>query len=143
LAPVCGTAEISTSTTEVATTAAKSVAALAVHYCATCLTLSGDTLLSSRVRRTGLVVALSEASLAAVAAVQVLVLERVLGSAVTGRRAAAVEVSVGAGSGACDTALGVTADVDLRDRSGEGLRGRRTLGGADLHCRWGSRLAGR
>jgi hypothetical protein len=62
---------------------------------------------------------------------------------VTGGRAAAVEVSVGTGSGACDTALGVAADVDLGDRSGEGRRGRSTLCGADLHCRWGSRLAGR
>jgi hypothetical protein len=63
---------------------------------------------------------------------------------VTCRRAAAVEESVGTGSGACYTSLGVAADIDLGDGGREGGSGRRgLLGGALHHGGWGSWLAGR
>lgn len=59
-----------------------------------------------------------------------------------GGRATAVEVAVGASSGAGDTTLGVTADVNLGDGGGEtgGGRGGCLLGGGGLHG-GGSRLA--
>lgn len=71
-----------------------------------------------------MVVALSEAGLASGTTVEVLVLEVVLGPAVAGRRAAAVEVTVGSRTGAAHATLSVTADINLRDAVGESLGGR-------------------
>lgn len=71
-----------------------------------------------------MVVALAEAGLASGTAVEVLVLEVVLGSAVAGRRAAAVEVAVGSRTGAAHATLGMTTNVNLGDTIGESLCGR-------------------
>lgn len=83
-----------------------------------------DALLASRLSRCLFVIALSEAGLASGAAVEVLVLKVVLGSAVASRRAAAVEVTVGSCTRAAHATLGVTANVNLRDAVGESLGGR-------------------
>jgi hypothetical protein len=70
------------------------------------------------------VVTLSETGLASSTAVQILVLKIVLGSAVAGGGAAAVEVTIGTGTRAADTALGMAANVNLRDAVREILGGR-------------------
>ena len=76
-----------------------------------------------------LVVAFSIASLATRSAVQVLILDIILGAAVAGRRAAAVEVAIGSRARAGNAALSVTADVDLGDFRGETSCGRLAGGG--------------
>jgi len=79
-------------------------------------------------------VALSVASLAAIATVQGLVLNVILGAAVAGRGATTVKVAVCAGTGAGDTTLGVTTDVDRGYGVGEaGSGGGSWLCGASLH----------
>jgi hypothetical protein len=144
LAPVGLSAEILSRTAEVASTAAESIATLLVDDRSASLTLSRDTLLGSGLGRELLVVALSESGLASITTVQVLVLDVVLGTTVSCGRAAAVEETVGTGSRASDTALGVAADVDLGNSSREGGSGRGSLlCDADLHSCWSSRLAGR
>lgn len=73
--------------------------------------------------------------MAAVTAVESLVLDVVLGAAVAGGGAAAVEVAVGTGARAGYTALGVSTDVDLGNGGREGGGGRGgLLGCAGLHC---------
>jgi hypothetical protein len=143
LAPVGSTAEVRTTSAEVGSTAAESARTLLVDNGSAGLAVLGGARGLSRCSGLVLVVALSVASLATVAAVQVLVLDIVLRSAVTGGRAAAVEVAVGSGAGAGYTALSVTADIDVGDRLGETGGGRGTgLGRAGLHGR-GGRLARR
>jgi hypothetical protein len=89
-------------------------------------------------RGLGLGVALSVAGLATSSAVDSLVLDVVLGAAVSGRRAAAVEVFVGTNTRAAHTTLSLTADINLRNSGREGgiglARGKRG---------WGGSLAGR
>jgi hypothetical protein len=141
LAPVGLTTEVLTSATEVGTRAAKTSSALLVNNRTASLSSTRGTLGGSRLSRRLLVVALSESSLAAGAAVQSLVLDVVLGAAVTGGGAAAVEVAAGTGTGAGYTALSVAADIDLGNSGGEGSgRGGGWLGCASLHCGLG-RLA--
>jgi hypothetical protein len=142
LAPVGGATEVRTGTAEVASTAAEVVATLLVDNGSAGLAIAGSALGGSRVRRGLLVVALSETSLAAVSAVQVLVLKSVLRTAVTGRRAAAVEVAVGTSSRAGYAALSMAADIDDGNRGGKASGGRGSLlSCAGLHGRGGSRLA--
>jgi hypothetical protein len=134
LAPVGLTAEVLTGAAEVGTRAAKSIATLLVDDGTASLSSTGGALGGGRLSRRLHVVALSESSLAAVAAVEVLVLDVVLGAAVAGRGAAAVEVAVGTGTGAGYAALGVAADVDFGDSGGEvGCGGGGLLGCASLH----------
>ena len=79
-------------------------------------------------------VALSVASLAAIAAVDGLVLDVILGAAMAGRGAATVKVAVCTGTGAGDTALGVTTDVNRWYGVGKAGGGRGSwLCGAGLH----------
>ena len=83
-------------------------------------------------------VALSVASLAAIAAVQGLILDVILGAAMAGRGAATVKVAVCTGTGAGDSALGVATDVNRWYGVGKaGGRGGGWLCGARLHgcCR--------
>lgn len=127
LAPVGSTAEVGSCSAEVASGAAQSGGALLVDDRSAGLTGLGCTRGLSRDSRLGLGVALSVAGLAASSAVDALVLDVVLGAAVSSRGAAAVEVAVGAGSGAGYAALGVTANVDLGDGGREG-GGRRSAG---------------
>jgi len=82
-------------------------------------------------------VALSVASLAASSAVESLVLDVVLGAAVSGRRAAAIEVAVGTNTRAGHTSLGASANIDFGDLGREGGGG---LAGAQGG--WGSALTG-
>jgi hypothetical protein len=143
LAPVRRTTEIRTGTAEVRARAAKSSSTLPVHNRTASLALLRHGRLSRRLSRRLLVVALSEASLTSVTAVEVLVLDVVLGAAVAGRRAAAVEEAIGTGAGASDTTLGVAADVDFRDDSREaGSGGGGLLGCAGLHGGGSGGLAG-
>ncbi|OIC18751.1 hypothetical protein A7L51_19435 [Acinetobacter baumannii] len=96
---------------------------------------------SGGLRRCGHGVALSEASLATITAVQSLVLEVVLGAAVAGRGAAAVEEAVCTGARAGDTTLSAAADIDFRDCVGKAGGGGGTgLCGSGLHS-CGRRLA--
>lgn len=69
LAPVGSTTEILTASAEVRSTAAESISTLLVHDRAASFALSRDTLLGCRLRRLVLVVALSEACLTPVSAV--------------------------------------------------------------------------
>jgi hypothetical protein len=85
LAPIRRTTEIWSRTAEVASGAAKTNSTLLVHNGTASLPLLGDSRLGSRLSRRLLVVALSEASLASVPTVEVLILDVVLGAAVTGR----------------------------------------------------------
>lgn len=124
LAPVLRAAEIRSSTAEVGSGATETSLALLIDNRST--SLAGSSIRApgnSGLSRCLLAVALSVAGLAAGTAVQALVLDVVLGAAVAGGRAAAVEVAVGSGAGAGDAALGMAADVDDGDRGGEGLRG--------------------
>ena len=122
LAPVCRTTEVIASTAEVRSRAAQACLAFLVDNRSAGLTLTRIRApRNGRLSRRLLGVALSVAGLAAVTAVQRLVLDVVLGSAVAGGRAAAVEVTVGSGAGAGDAALRVAADVDDGDGGGEGL----------------------
>jgi hypothetical protein len=135
LAPVGLSTEVLTSATEVGSRAAKTSSALLVDNRTASLSSTGGTLGGGRLSRRLLVVAFSVTSLAAVAAVESLVLDVVLGAAVAGRGAAAVEVAVGTGARAGYTALGVSTDVDLGDGGREGGGGRGgLLGCAGLHC---------
>ena len=136
LAPVSGTAEIVSATAEVGSGAAKSSLALLVDNRPASLALGSiRTPGCSRLSRSRLGVTLSVASLATVTAVEILVLDVVLGAAVTVGGAAAVEVAVGSGTGAGNTALGTAADVNDGDGSGEGLGGGGRSGdlGGGLH----------
>jgi hypothetical protein len=135
LAPVSLSTEVLTSATEVGSRAAKTSSALLVDNRTASLSSTRGTLGGSRLSRRLLVVALSVTSLAAVAAVESLVLDVVLGAAVAGGGAAAVEVAVGTGARAGYTALGVSTDVDLGNGGREGGGGRGgLLGCAGLHC---------
>ena len=125
LAPVGTTAEVLARAAEVRARAAETLSTLLVNDRTASLAGLCGALGGRRFSRCLLVVALSKASLASGTAVEVLVLEVVLGSAVAGRGATAVEVTIGTSTGAADTALGVTADVNFRDAIGEGWRGRR------------------
>jgi hypothetical protein len=147
LAPVCSTAEVNTASAEVRSRAAKSSSALPVDNRTASLARLRDAGLGSRLSRRLLVITLSEARLAASSTIQGLVLDIVLGAAVAGRRAAAVEEAVGTSTGTGHATLGVAADVDLGDSSGEcssgggGLLGCARLhgGGSGLALRGGAR----
>jgi len=115
LAPVSSATEVSSSATEVAARAAKSSSALLVDNGSAVLASLGNTSTGSWLRGLGLGVALSVALLATGSAVESLVLDVVLGAAVSGRRAAAVEVAVGTNTRAGHTSLSTTADIDLGD----------------------------
>jgi len=124
LAPVGSTTEVSCGATEVGSRAAETGGALLVDDRSTVLAGVGN----SRWGRGGLrglghVVALSIACLAAGSAVDGLVLDVVLGAAVTSRGAAAVEVAVGTNTGAAHTSLSTTTDIDLGDTGREGWVG--------------------
>jgi hypothetical protein len=67
-------------------------------------------------------VALSKACLAASSAVNGLVLDVILRAAVSGRRAAAVEVAIGTDTRAAHASLTATTDIDLGDTGREGWR---------------------
>jgi hypothetical protein len=142
LAPVRSTTEVRAGATEVRARAAKSSSTLPVHNRTASLALLRHGRLSRGLSRRLLVVALSEASLASVTAVEVLILDIVLRAAVTGRRAAAVEEAVGTGTGASDTTLGVAADIDFRDGGREAGSGGGSLSGCGLHSGDRSGLAG-
>lgn len=112
--------------TKVTSRAAQPTPTLPVNNRATRLALTRLTGRNSRHRRLSHLIALSKASLASVAAVEVLVLDIVLGPAVAGRRAAAVEVTVCPCAGTRHAALGVAAHVDF----GDGGREDAACGGA-------------
>ena len=100
--------------------------------------------LGNRDSRSLLAIALSEARLATCSTVQGLILDIVLGAAVAGRGAAAVEEAVGTSTGACDASLGVAANVDLGNSCGESRRGGGgLLGCAGLHGGGGGLAGGR
>jgi hypothetical protein len=140
LAPVGGATEVLSTTAEVGARAAESRSALLVDNRSAGLSLSRDAGLGLGLSGSGLVVAFSETSLATITTVQSLVLKVVLGAAVAGRGAAAVEVTISSSSGASNTSLGVAADVDFGDSGGEGSCWRSSLlGHARLH---GSRRGG-
>jgi hypothetical protein len=121
LAPIRGATKVGPRSTKVASGAAKPTPTLLIDYRPARLARARLALRRGRrLRRRSHVVALAEAGLAAVAAVEGLVLDVVFGPAVARRRAAAVEVAVCAGAGARDAALGVAADVDDGDRGREG-----------------------
>jgi len=130
-------AEVGSGTAEVGTRAAKASGALLVDDRSAVLSSLGNTGTGSGLRRLGLVVALSVASLATGSTVESLVLDIIFGTAVSGRRAAAVEVFVGTDTGAAHAALSFTADIDLRNGGREGRSG---LGRGKRG--WGSSLAG-
>ena len=125
LAPVGTATEVLASAAEVRSRAAETLSTLLVDNGTAGLAGLGSALGGRRLSRSLLVIALSEASLASGSAIEILVLKIVLGSAVAGRRAAAVEVAVGTGTGAADATLGVTADINFRNVIGEVARGRR------------------
>lgn len=131
LAPVGTTTEVLASTAEVRSRAAETRSTLLVNNGTAGLASLSGALGGRRLSRSLLVVTFSEASLASGSAVEVLVLEVVLGSTVASGRAATVEVAVGTGTGAAHAALGVTADVDLRNVIVE-VAGRRRRGGVAL-----------
>jgi len=133
LAPVGRAAEISRRTAEVGSGAAKSSSTLLVDNRSAVLSSLGSSSTGSRLRGLGHRVALSVASLAAGSAVESLVLDVVLGAAVSGRRAAAVEVAVATNARAGHTSLGASANIDFGDLGREGGGG---LAGAQGG--WGS-----
>jgi hypothetical protein len=99
LAPVGRATEISRSTAEVGSGAAKSSSTLLVDNRSAILSSLSSSSTGSRLSGLSHGVALSVASLAAGSAVETLVLDVVLGAAVSGRRAAAVEIALSNVSG--------------------------------------------
>ncbi|KAI4267106.1 MAG: hypothetical protein L6R38_008408 [Xanthoria sp. 2 TBL-2021] len=131
LAPVGGTAEVRSSATEVAARAAESSSALGVDNRAAGIAgignLGGGRRVWRRVLGEGTV---TEAALAAgTASVSAVGWAKVgeegktyvvLGTTMSGRATAAVEVSVGSGTGAFHTALGASANIYVGDLGGIG-----------------------
>lgn len=134
LAPVCSTTEIFSCTAEVGSRAAQSSLALLVDNRPASLALTRiRTPCYSWLGRCLLAIALSITSLATITAVEALVLDVVLRSAVAGRRAAPVEVTVGSRAGAGHTTLSVATDIDDRNRGRECLSRRGAGLGSGLH----------
>lgn len=94
LAPVRNAAEINSSSAEVASTAAKASCALLINNRTARLASAGSSRCCSRIRRFGLSIAFAVALLASGATVVALILDDILGAAVAGGGAAAVEVAL-------------------------------------------------
>lgn len=123
LTPVGTPAKVRPSTAVIAPGAAQARIAPHVDNGPASVACLGDARRSRGLWRRGHAVALAEAGLAAVAAVEGLVLNVVLGPAVAGVAAAAVEVAAGTGAGAGDVVGGDAADVNVGDGGGVGWRG--------------------
>ncbi|KAL8750469.1 MAG: hypothetical protein Q9199_007049, partial [Rusavskia elegans] len=122
LAPVGGTAVVSSSATEVAARAAESSSALGVDNWAAGIAVIGNLGGGRGVWRGRLGEGtVAEAALTAGTAVDSLVLDlKGRATAVSGRATAAIEISVRSSTGAFHTALGAPANIDVGDLGGVG-----------------------
>lgn len=115
LAPIRTSAKVHSCATEITTRTTQSRRTLLIHNRTTRLSFLRCSWSSRRHRGFGLGITFSEASLAAGAAIDRLVLYVVLRATMAGRGAAAVEIAVDTGTRAGYTALSVAADVDIGD----------------------------
>lgn len=129
LTPVCGSAEFGAGTAEVASAAAQPCGAPGIGDCSACLAGSSGLVRRRRSGGNRSSLAFPEAWLAHLGtAVDVLILNRILGTAMAFSTAATVVVPVDSSAWAAHTTLGTTTNIDIGDDVHRGLRLARRAG---------------